>query len=664
MITFDLVNRYSSEFLSSDWKEKVKENSSKEIKRVIFQGNLLCKNIIIYNDPMDMESTAIPYLFNGVDWNKIANGDPEWTYMLNRHGFMVDLAMAYQITGEEKYLEKWKEYLFGFIHYNGVPNEDNKISWRNIDTGIRLSNWMRSLIYFGDDLKLSNEELKIFEESLKIHLDYLYHSYKLKHLLSNWGVLVITGVLAVSILFPEIVKEEYVKWAWKQLNDQIDLQFYQDGIQWEQSPLYHHEVVLSITYILMHAEYTDTILSINLREKLHPLVEAAQFFIRPNGKLVALHDTDSVDFSYVYSIYNCLGLSSKKPSESEEGILFVGNKYDGTFNYKENNKNINIHGCFNQIDSGFLAYKDENNLITMFNGRHGSSHGHASLGSVTLTLNNSDLLGDPGRFTYQEYSPIRSGLKSQGMHNTVVVDDEAGFKINGSWGYDKIEDPIGNNYKRKGNYTTLESMWSGKIKSVASAETINKQEELYTIKRTVFAETEMNIVIVFTAIDYPGEHKWRSNYNIEPSAHCNIDGDNTIIESNNKTFIAEVLEGEHFKIVKSIFSNKYNQLCNNDKLISTSTFIDRGVQVEAFYEGDVLNIRSIETHQNGKNIPSEKDKMLGFEITNKKTNKKFTIYYCAYDTFKGDKIYLSENNHAIYGKLTIFDENNRRIKLL
>lgn len=81
MITFDLINKYSNEFLSNDWKRFVKENCKKEIKRAKFQGDLLCNNIIIYNDPMDMEATSIPYKFDGVEWNRSANSDPEWIYV-------------------------------------------------------------------------------------------------------------------------------------------------------------------------------------------------------------------------------------------------------------------------------------------------------------------------------------------------------------------------------------------------------------------------------------------------------------------------------------------------------------------------------------------------------------------------------------------------------
>ena len=230
MITFNLLNKYSNDFLSYNWKSFVKENSKEEIKRAKLQGDLLCNNIIIYNDPMDMEATSIPYTFNGVEWNRSANQDSEWTYMLNRNGFMIDLAIAYRLTEEKKYLEKWKEYLFNFIEYNGIPSEYNKASWRSLDTGIRLSNWMRSLIYLGSDLELTEEEIKKFEKSLKIHLEHLYKAYTPKQLLSNWGVLLITGVLSVSILFPELVDNEHRKWAWDLLEDQLDIQFYQDAV--------------------------------------------------------------------------------------------------------------------------------------------------------------------------------------------------------------------------------------------------------------------------------------------------------------------------------------------------------------------------------------------------------------------------------------------------
>ncbi|EDT75008.1 heparinase II/III family protein [Clostridium butyricum] len=659
MITFDLINKYSNEFLSNDWKSFVKENCKKEIKRAKFQGDLLCNNIIIYNDPMDMEATSIPYKFDGVEWNRSANSDPEWIYMLNRNGFMVDLAIAYRVTENKKYIEKWKEYLFKFIKYNGTPSEYNKDSWRSLDTGIRLSNWMRSLIYLGSDLNLTEQEIEMLEESLKIHVEFLYKAYTPKQLLSNWGVLLITGVLSASILFPELVDEEHRKWSWSLFEDQLDIQFYQDGIQWEQSPMYHHEVVLSSAYVMMHAEYTNHHVPINIREKLKPLVAASQFYKNHNEELLSLHDSDNVDFSYVYSIYRCLGLANEVNSENEKGILFVGNMYKDKYISYENGS---VNGCFKQIDSGFLAYKDDNHLITLFNGRHGSAHGHATVGSVTINLSKHDIIGDPGRFTYLYNSPLRTGLKKQWMHNTVDVDNKEDFKISGDSSYAEVQDPIGNSYNQKGNYIVLEGVWSGRANVKEDHDVLEKN--LYTIRRTSFIENKMNIVIVFTAIDYPGEHKWRSIYNIHPTARCIKTGDKAVIESENMNFVVDSLDGEPFVRLTSIFSTKYNQLCNNDKLVSNSSFIDRGIKIEAFYEKDTVKIKPLYVHQNGKSEQAEKDKMIGFEVKSLNSDEEFSIFYCAFDTFKGDKIYYSEKGQGVFGKLTVFNKDNKRIKLL
>ena len=56
--------------------------------------------------------------------------------------------------------------------------------------------------------------------------------------------------------------------------------------------------------------------------------------------------------------------------------------------------------------------------------------------------------------------------------------------------------------------------------------------------------------------------------------------------------------------------------------------------------------------------------MIGFEVKSLNSDEEFSIFYCAFDTFKGDKIYYSEKGQGIFGKLTVFNKDNKRIKLL
>ena len=39
--------------------------------------------------------------FMSLKWHQTPNGDMEWIFMLNRQGYLVDLAVAFYITKEE-----------------------------------------------------------------------------------------------------------------------------------------------------------------------------------------------------------------------------------------------------------------------------------------------------------------------------------------------------------------------------------------------------------------------------------------------------------------------------------------------------------------------------------------------------------------------------------
>ena len=79
-----------------------------------------------------MESSIIPVHFSEWDWLYTPNDDPEWTFMLNRQGFLMDLAKAYLLTGEERYFSKWKALILDWIKKEGIPSKENKDAWRTM----------------------------------------------------------------------------------------------------------------------------------------------------------------------------------------------------------------------------------------------------------------------------------------------------------------------------------------------------------------------------------------------------------------------------------------------------------------------------------------------------------------------------------------------------
>ncbi len=92
-----------------------------------------------------MEKTNIPYKFPGeTDWDAEPFGDEEWTFMLNRHRYWIDLGKAYFLTGKEKYARTFVQQVTHWIDNNPLEDAKKQTSWRRIEAGIRAENWIKT----------------------------------------------------------------------------------------------------------------------------------------------------------------------------------------------------------------------------------------------------------------------------------------------------------------------------------------------------------------------------------------------------------------------------------------------------------------------------------------------------------------------------------------
>src|SRR5699024_1288882 len=83
----------------------------------------------------DMEKCSLKIRNYPFKWDFSANGDAEWTYMLNRFSYLDLLTRVYKITKERKYLEKGLKLIEDWIEkVELVPN----VMTRTLDTGMRI----------------------------------------------------------------------------------------------------------------------------------------------------------------------------------------------------------------------------------------------------------------------------------------------------------------------------------------------------------------------------------------------------------------------------------------------------------------------------------------------------------------------------------------------
>lgn len=644
------INFFKEPFGGEKWKELLKNSSI--AKKSIYKSNLICEDIITFDASLDMESSIIPVHFSGWDWLYTPNGDPEWTYMLNRQGFLMDLAKAYLLTGDQRYFRKWKTLLLDWIEKEGNPSPTNKNAWRTIDTGIRCQNWVFSLLLFGEETweNYDREELVLIQDSLQKQSIHIKETYISKYVLSNWGVLAVSGLLSVAALFPELLSPTEIDWAWKQLKEQLELQFYNDGIHWEQSPLYQFEVLTSCMNLLLIMEYMEKEPAINMRELLHVAGDATYYMETLEGMLLNLHDSDTVPIEVERDCLIAVGLSEGR-LRSQEYILHTGMKY-----FQERQTPCLFPKGFDEKNSGNFFYKniEKGTAFSIFSGRHGSGHGHAHLGHVTLQMQGEPVLVDGGRGTYVEDSPLRLYLKTERAHNVCQIDKEDMISPLGSWGYTKMIDHLPSmDFENEQYYLVQVAFWG----------------ELFTgspvlMKRLSILDKKNETFLILDITNSKGSHRGTQNFHLasdlkivedEPIHSPSFKLEN---KKTGKEFYITSLPDVEKSSATGFISPIYNQFRQHNKITFEKNFENFTILATAISSEPVKvsHVAAWKAEPRG-DVPAEDPFLAGFEVTY--TNgKSLKIFYSDQGTYKGSKLYRYED-HWLYGQLNLLSEDGK-----
>ena len=630
-----LLKKYQNYFFNDNFVKKVKIEDNDYIKGILERSNYLLKGEIIFTDSMDMETSFIPYKIDNYKWKTTPNGDLEWCFMLSRHGFILDLAISYILTGNEEYLLKWKNLVFYFIEEEGEPNKDNKTCWRPLDAGLRLSFWVRSLVYLGKE-SFSEIEWQILLDSIETHKKYLDNSFVAKYYLSNWGVLALSGVV-LAILFEENSTANYIK-IWERLKTTIELQFSENGIQWEQSPLYHHEVILNYAYILQISETLEIKLPLNLREVLEKFVTAAYYMCDQRDYLLALNDSDYVDFSYVYDFYRGMGLLNDKKSiklENMKSKILLGDYY---FKKITSYKKKKYEDNFFDSMGGLAVLKDDNYYLSCFNGLHGSSHGQSSQGSITLNYKGKPILIDCGRYSYTECEK-RMSLNSDFSHNTVTLENLKGTVIKGSWEYERLLEPLGMYTKNEENFSFIEMNWLAE-----------DNDKMAVFRRNVLLFKDIKTLVIVDDI------KMNHNDTSEVYFHLNNKVESEKLDKNTiKIDDILIYSDADITTYTHYHSHRYNTLdehtaikVTGDKFVTSIISLDTDLKIER-----------IPVYQNNQKEEFKECKGVKLILGGKKKE----IYINSSEIVKHDKLLVGDNGHIFYGSVVVFEDNNRiRVK--
>ncbi|ETN95110.1 alginate lyase family protein [Zhouia amylolytica] len=540
------VNKDDVSYIKDTFKDEVETSIrvADEVKRKYF----------LFEYEWDMEKTTVPYVFKGeIDWQVNPFGDEEWTFMLSRHRFWLDLGKAYLLTGKEKYAKEFVDQATHWIDNNVIDKKTKWTTWRRIEAGIRMENWVKSFEYMKDSKHVTPEFLEKFLGSIAEHATYLNSHFSGHSRTSNWGVIEFSGLFSAAVFLTDFKKgEEWQTSSVEKLHECIQNQILEDGTQWEQSPMYHNEVMHCFMNTVLLAKRANIKLTDRLMNKTLQMGHANLDWQKPNYNEPLLGDSDDNDLRDMLTTASVLFkdevLKSRAYDElNYENYFLFGKEVNNS--YKELGEKLPDFLSAYQFNAGDLYSRSSWNEDAFYSSFHmrriGGGHSHDNILHFTLFAHGRDYLVDTGRYTYV-YNNWRQYFKENTAHNTLGVDNLTNSIYNGSWS-NKFE------AKSEGAYALIEDGFD-------YAEAINKaylrlEDPVLMKRRMLYLKPDVWLLI--DSFEANEEHTYSQYFNFADQQVEIVEGGlSTTREKNNLRI--QPLKPVDAKLIDAWYSPDYN----------------------------------------------------------------------------------------------------------
>jgi hypothetical protein len=384
----------------------------------------------LYRD-LDVADAACrgEFMHNGVtlalgatpDWiNDGLATDEEWRIEWVKLYEGLDLAHAYETTGEARYLDTWVNLVRSFCAQVPVGHEPSEVSARRIQNWLYA--WQRieaAPPFAGLPDALADqlaERLIADVEHVRTHLTAE----------RNHRTLELYAIFVAALALPNLDdRDSLVCESLALLIDNLLVDVWPDGVHRECSTDYHCIVVRSFIGVVANAQRFALTLPELFFERLHRALDFMMHAQRPDGSMPSFSDGDVGDFQIL--------LEQAGTLLHRDDLIWVGSagasgvapvSFDATFS--TGGYVIQRSGWGVDSTSPATSYANERWLMLDCGPIGDGGHGHYDQLSVEIAAAGRSIVVDPGRYTYaaegHEPSGWRHWFKGTEAHNTVTVD--------------------------------------------------------------------------------------------------------------------------------------------------------------------------------------------------------------------------------------------------
>lgn len=528
---------------------------------LVYECNLMMNDYYVFNNEMDMERCSKPYKLNKSF--KSPNGDGEWVYQISRMEFLHKFTLMYALTNEEKYKNKFFDFLDFFYVNKGDGKSDNPKTMslfkkllgkihiinkfttfetnRTLDTSIRCYSILIDLQYFGynanskiynwifDDIKRTENEIRDFDK------------------VSNWGIIILSLCSTCRLIMDNNDIDDNINKLIAFLNNQIN----ENGSHIECSTMYQMNCLIALLRLIFWSSKRNIDLPIAIYDITKKMVKYMYYMSNDKGILFQYGDSDAIDTNSIVYIANFLFGGLNLPPKGNPRDYYFMMEFD--FPFPENFTTPKQHN-YSLLFGGQWACETSLFSLRAFNEWSPSSHKHADNGQVLLRFKGEDVLIDSGRYTYRNGN-ARKAFRSPFYHNVFLVSGGGDWRFLSPNHFANKPLIIGNKLSNSNSFKSIYYFDASKT----------------TYARTVLVKNEF--VVIISECFKKGKQKMRSFWNI-PIKFEQVTRD--MIKTDNSLYL---LFSNNIRFKKTKRSQRYNELEDSYRIVSDSYFDNYGLQI-------------------------------------------------------------------------------------
>jgi heparinase II/III-like protein len=348
------------------------------------------------------------------DWlGAVLPADKEWRLEWSKFYYGLDLATAFEQTGNLAYVTAWQRLVRSWIARVPVEHDPSDV------VGRRIQNWIYAWTRFAARVNLdtlSRDFSRRIAASLDAQLAHLECNLTRER---NHRTLELYALFVAALALPDLDPGgARLRYAIAELHRNLLHDILPDGVQRERSTHYHHVVLRSLVGARENMRRYGVPVPPGFDDRLERAVEFALHCHRPDGTIPALSDSDGGSYLDLLALAGDLLDRPDFVYVATRGA--AGNPPSSRFaSFADGGYYVQRSGW----GDGARALTDERYLIFDCGPLGDGGHGHYDALNVEIAANGVPLVVDPGRYTYCDDAPHwRRWFKSTAAHNTVSVD--------------------------------------------------------------------------------------------------------------------------------------------------------------------------------------------------------------------------------------------------